>query len=134
MLVVDVPLHKNVWAVFSQLRPEVVFHAAAHKHVPLMEINPTEAVTNNVIGTRNLLQVSRIMGVERFVMVSTDKAVNPTSMMGASKRVAELLVHQMAKQTGKPYVAVRFGNVLGSRGSVLRTFQQQIANGGPVTV
>jgi FlaA1/EpsC-like NDP-sugar epimerase len=133
-VIADTRALNRLWAIFSEFRPEVVFHAAAHKHVPMMELNPTEAVTNNVIGTRNLLHVSRIMGVERFVMVSTDKAVNPTSMMGASKRVAELLVHQTARQTGKPYVAVRFGNVLGSRGSVLRTFQQQIAEGGPVTV
>jgi FlaA1/EpsC-like NDP-sugar epimerase len=133
-VIADTRALNRLWAVFAQVRPEVVFHAAAHKHVPLMEFNPTEAVTNNIIGTRNLLQVSRIMGVERFVMVSTDKAVNPTSVMGASKRVAELLVNQTARQTGKPYVAVRFGNVLGSRGSVLHTFQQQIANGGPITV
>jgi FlaA1/EpsC-like NDP-sugar epimerase len=133
-VIADTRALNRLWAVFTQYRPEVVFHAAAHKHVPLMELNPTEAVTNNIVGTRNLLHVSRVVGVERFVMVSTDKAVNPTSMMGASKRVAELLVHQMAKQTGNPYVAVRFGNVLGSRGSVLRTFQQQIADGGPVTV
>lgn len=133
-VIADTRALNRLWAVFTQFRPQVVFHAAAHKHVPLMEFNPTEAVTNNVIGTRNLLHVSRIVGVERFVMVSTDKAVNPTSMMGASKRVAELLVHQAARQTGKPYVAVRFGNVLGSRGSVLGTFQQQIAVGGPVTV
>ena len=133
-VIADTRALNRLWAVFTQYRPEVVFHAAAHKHVPLMELNPVEAVTNNIVGTRNLLHVSRVVGVERFVMVSTDKAVNPTSMMGASKRVAELLVHQMAKQTGNPYVTVRFGNVLGSRGSVLRTFQQQIADGGPVTV
>jgi FlaA1/EpsC-like NDP-sugar epimerase len=133
-VIADTRALNRLWAVFTRFRPEVVFHAAAHKHVPLMEYNPTEAVTNNIIGTRNLLHVSRIMGVDRFVMISTDKAVNPTSMMGASKRVAELLVNQTARQTGKPYVAVRFGNVLGSRGSVLHTFQQQIAAGGPVTV
>jgi FlaA1/EpsC-like NDP-sugar epimerase len=133
-IIADTRALNRLWAVFTEFRPQVVFQAAAHKHVPLMELNPTEAVTNNIIGTRNLLQVSRIMGVERFVMVSTDKAVNPTSMMGASKRVAELLVHQTAEQTSKPYMTVRFGNVLGSRGSVLLTFQQQIAEGGPVTV
>jgi FlaA1/EpsC-like NDP-sugar epimerase len=99
-----------------------------------MELNPTEAITNNVFGTRNLLEVSLEMGVEHFVMISTDKAVNPTSIMGASKRVAELLVHQAAKASDRPYVAVRFGNVLGSRGSVVPIFKKQIAKGGPVTV
>jgi FlaA1/EpsC-like NDP-sugar epimerase len=99
-----------------------------------MEANPSEAVTNNVLGTRNLLDASESYGVERFVMISTDKAVRPTSIMGASKRAAELLVHQTAERTGKPYVAVRFGNVLGSRGSVVPTFRKQIAAGGPVTV
>ena len=100
----------------------------------MMELNPVEAITNNVAGTRNLLEVSTRLGVERFVMVSSDKAVNPTSIMGASKRVAELLTRQAALRTGAPYVAVRFGNVLGSRGSVIPTFQKQIKAGGPVTV
>jgi FlaA1/EpsC-like NDP-sugar epimerase len=99
-----------------------------------MEMNPAEAITNNVMGTRNLLQAALAANVERFVMISTDKAVNPTSVMGASKRTAELLVHRAAQQSGRPYVAVRFGNVLGSRGSVVLTFQKQIAAGGPVTV
>ena len=120
--------------VFAELRPEVVFHAAAHKHVPLMERNLREAFTNNVLGTRNLLAAAERHGVERLVMISTDKAVNPTSIMGVSKRVAELLVHQTAKRSGRPYVAVRFGNVLGSRGSVLLTFKRQIAAGGPITI
>ncbi len=120
--------------MFEQYRPEIVFHAAAHKHVPLMEVNPTEAISNNVLGTRNLLDAAVMTGVERFVMISTDKAVRPKSVMGASKRVAELLVHQTAWEMGKPYVAVRFGNVLGSRGSVLQTFKQQIAAGGPITI
>lgn len=130
----DIRLDDRIRAVFQRYRPEIVFHAAAHKHVPLMEENMVEAITNNVIGTRNLLEWSRAVGVGHFVMISTDKAVNPTSIMGASKRVAELLVHQQAQASGLPYVAVRFGNVLGSRGSVVLTFQQQIANGGPVTV
>jgi FlaA1/EpsC-like NDP-sugar epimerase len=99
-----------------------------------MEKNPGEAITNNVIGTRNVLAAALASGVERFVLISTDKAVNPTSVMGASKRAAELLVHQAARQSGRPYVAVRFGNVLGSRGSVVLTFKQQIAAGGPMTV
>ena len=121
-------------AVFEAQRPEIVFHAAAHKHVPLMEENPGEAITNNVGGTRNLLAAAEAAGVEHFVMISTDKAVNPTSIMGASKRAAELLVNETAVRTGRPYVAVRFGNVLGSRGSVVLTFKRQIAAGGPITV
>jgi FlaA1/EpsC-like NDP-sugar epimerase len=111
-----------------------VFHAAAHKHVPLMEANPSEAITNNVLGTKNLLDAAIAANVAQFVMVSTDKAVNPTSVMGASKRSAELLVHNAADLSGKPYMAVRFGNVLGSRGSVVLTFKKQIKAGGPVTV
>ena len=99
-----------------------------------MEENPGESITNNIVGTRNLLEASLASNVERFVLISTDKAVNPTSVMGACKRVAELLVHQAAQRSGRPYVAVRFGNVLGSRGSVVLTFKQQIAAGGPVTV
>lgn len=120
--------------VFAAHRPEVVFHAAAHKHVPLMECNIREAFSNNVFGTRNVLDAAERYEVDRLVMISTDKAVNPTSIMGVSKRVAELLVHQTAKRCRRPYVAVRFGNVLGSRGSVLHTFKKQIAAGGPVTV
>ena len=99
-----------------------------------MEDNPSEAITNNVLGTRNVLEAALAAHVERFVLISTDKAVNPTSIMGASKRVAELLVHEAALRSGLPYAAVRFGNVLGSRGSVVLTFKQQIAAGGPVTV
>jgi FlaA1/EpsC-like NDP-sugar epimerase len=133
-VVADIRFADRIRAVFEERRPDIVFHAAAHKHVPLMELNPTEAITNNVLGTRNLLDSARATGVEHFVMISTDKIVNPTSVMGASKRVAELLVHQAAVTSGKPYVAVRFGNVLGSRGSVVLTFKQQIAAGGPVTV
>lgn len=121
-------------SLLAEFRPDVIFHAAAHKHVPLMELNPAEAITNNVLGTRNLVQAALAAGVEHFVMISTDKAVNPTSIMGASKRAAELVVHQAARATGRNYVAVRFGNVLGSRGSVVLTFQKQIAAGGPVTV
>jgi FlaA1/EpsC-like NDP-sugar epimerase len=133
-VIADIRSAERLQAVFAAYQPEVVFHAAAHKHVPLMEENPAEAITNNVLGTWNVLEICRAQGVERFVMISTDKAVRPTSVMGASKRVAELLVHRVAEQIDKPYVAVRFGNVLGSRGSVVLTFKQQIALGGPVTV
>ena len=133
-VIADVRFRDRLHGIFRQYRPEIVFHAAAHKHVPLMERNPGEAITNNVLGTRNLLDVALATGVERFVMISTDKAVNPTSIMGATKRTAELLVHQAAQRSGRPYVAVRFGNVLGSRGSVVLTFKQQIAAGGPVTI
>ena len=133
-LIADVRFPDRIMTLLKQYRPHIIFHTAAHKHVPLMEKNPAEAITNNVLGTRNLLNAALAVDVEQFVMVSTDKAVNPTSVMGASKRTAELLVHQAAKQSGRPYVAVRFGNVLGSRGSVILTFKKQIAMGGPLTI
>lgn len=133
-VIADIRFAERIHAIFEEYRPDIVFHAAAHKHVPLMELNPSEAISNNVLGTRNLLDAALAFDVQHFVMISTDKAVNPTSVMGASKRVAELLVHQAARLSGKPFVAVRFGNVLGSRGSVVLTFKQQIAAGGPVTV
>jgi len=132
--IADIRMADRIDTVFRQCRPEVVFHAAAHKHVPLMEDNPCEAITNNILGTRNVLQAAQSVNVSHFVMVSTDKAVNPTSVMGASKRAAELLVLEAARRTGKPYVTVRFGNVLGSRGSVVLTFKRQIALGGPITI
>ncbi len=119
---------------FKLYQPDLVFHAAAHKHVPLMELNPPEAITNNVLGTKNLLDLSIEYNVGNFVMISTDKAVNPTNVMGASKRIAEMLVLKAAKTSGRPFAVVRFGNVLGSRGSVVPTFKQQIAKGGPVTI
>ncbi|MCO5204065.1 MAG: polysaccharide biosynthesis protein [Anaerolineae bacterium] len=133
-VIADVRFADRIDMVFQEYRPNIVFHAAAHKHVPLMELNPAEAVTNNVQGTQNVINAALDADVDQFVMISTDKAVNPTSIMGASKRVAELLVHKAAQKSGKPFVAVRFGNVLGSRGSVVLTFQRQIAAGGPVTV
>ena len=122
--------------VFNRYRPEVVFHAAAHKHVPLMEENPEEAIFNNVIGSRNLVQMALKYGVSHFVNISTDKAVNPTSVMGATKRLVEYLVQDAARRAGpnQRFVSVRFGNVLGSRGSVIPIFKAQIAAGGPVTV
>jgi FlaA1/EpsC-like NDP-sugar epimerase len=119
---------------FRMCRPDVVFHAAAHKHVPLMEENPEEAITNNVLGTRNVVEASLQAGVSRLVMISTDKAVAPRSMMGASKRLSEMIVRDAAMRQSVPYVVVRFGNVLGSRGSVVPYFQRQIEQGGPVTV
>jgi FlaA1/EpsC-like NDP-sugar epimerase len=133
-VIADIRFGERLHAIFEEHRPEIVFHAAAHKHVPLMEANVAEAVTNNVLGSRNLINTALATNVKHFVLISTDKAVNPTSIMGACKRSAELLVRQAALASGKAYVAVRFGNVLGSRGSVVLTFRKQIASGGPVTV
>ena len=132
--IADIRFRDRLKHAFERFQPEVIFHAAAHKHVPLMELNPPEAITNNVVGTKNLVELALEYDVKHFVMISTDKAVNPTNVMGASKRVAEMLVLQAAQKSGKPYVVVRFGNVLGSRGSVVPTFKKQIAAGGPVTV
>ncbi|MGQ9766043.1 MAG: polysaccharide biosynthesis protein [Anaerolineae bacterium] len=133
-VIADIRFPERLQAVFRRHRPEIVFHAAAHKHVPLMETNIEDAVTNNVLGTQTLVETSIASGVQHFVLISTDKAVNPTSVMGATKRVAEMIVQDAAARTGRAYVAVRFGNVLGSRGSVVPFFQKQIAAGGPVTV
>jgi FlaA1/EpsC-like NDP-sugar epimerase len=121
-------------SIFSTYKPSVVFHAAAHKHVPLMEENPQEAIKNNVFGTLNVAECADKYGVRRFVMISTDKAVNPTNIMGATKRICEMIIQGMDKKSKTEYVAVRFGNVLGSNGSVIPLFKKQIAEGGPITV
>jgi FlaA1/EpsC-like NDP-sugar epimerase len=123
-----------VFEVFQQHRPEVVFHAAALKHLPLLEFNPSEAWKTNVVGTNNVLEAAEATGVHRLVNVSTDKAADPTSVLGWSKRICERLTADAARRTGLPYVSVRFGNVLGSRGSMLGVFEQQVRDGGPVTV
>ncbi|TGE33834.1 nucleoside-diphosphate sugar epimerase/dehydratase [Desulfosporosinus sp. Sb-LF] len=132
--IVDIKDREKVFLIFERYKPGVVFHAAAHKHVPLMERNPEEALKNNVIGTQNLSEAADKVKVKTFVSISTDKAVNPTSVMGATKRTVEMLIQSLDRRSQTKFVAVRFGNVLGSRGSVIPTFKRQIAQGGPVTV
>jgi FlaA1/EpsC-like NDP-sugar epimerase len=133
-VIADVRDAGRIQEIFRLHQPQVVFHAAAHKHVPLMEVNVEEAIINNVIGTRNVVEAAAKFGVARLVLISTDKAVRPVSIMGATKRLAEMSVLDAAHRSGYAYSVVRFGNVLGSRGSVVPLFKNQIARGGPVTV
>ncbi|MGD6849030.1 nucleoside-diphosphate sugar epimerase/dehydratase [Rossellomorea aquimaris] len=133
-IIADIQDRSRIFEVVESHSPDVVYHAAAHKHVPLMEYNPKEAVKNNVIGTKNVAEAADTFGVKTFVLVSSDKAVNPTNVMGSTKRIAEMVIQNLDKQSQTNFVAVRFGNVLGSRGSVIPLFKKQIQAGGPVTV
>jgi FlaA1/EpsC-like NDP-sugar epimerase len=133
-IVANIREKERLDTIFEKYSPEIVFHAAAHKHVPLMENNPTEAIKNNVFGTYNLVNSSDKYNVKRFILISTDKAVNPTNIMGATKRLCEMIIQAKNKQSNTEYVAVRFGNVLGSNGSVVPLFKKQLAHGGPLTV
>ncbi len=133
-VIADIRNQERLAQIFMEHQPQIVFHTAAHKHVPLMEANVVEAVTNNIFGTHNLAQISVNHNVERFVFISTDKAVRPSSVYGATKRLAEMIVLDTARQTQRAFTVVRFGNVLGSRGSIIPKFKNQIANGGPVTI
>ncbi|WP_350020181.1 polysaccharide biosynthesis protein [Priestia flexa] len=133
-IIADIQDRHRIFNVMDQYRPDVVYHAAAHKHVPLMEYNPKEAVKNNVIGTKNVAEAADTFSVGTFVLVSSDKAVNPTNVMGSTKRIAEMVIQDLDKHSQTRYVAVRFGNVLGSRGSVIPLFKRQIQAGGPITV
>ena len=133
-VIADIRNQERIAQIFKQQQPQIVFHAAAHKHVPLMEINVVEAVTNNVVGTHTVVQTALDHNTERFVLISTDKAVRPSSVYGATKRLAEMIVLDAARTTNRAFTVVRFGNVLGSRGSIIPKFKNQIANGGPVTI
>lgn len=133
-IIADIRNLSRLQLIFNTFNPDVVFHAAAHKHVALMEVNVSEAITNNIVGTKNIVEVAATSNVEKLVMISTDKAVKPSSVMGASKQIAEMIVLNAAKEYKKKFSVVRFGNVLGSRGSVVPIFKQQIATGGPLTV
>jgi FlaA1/EpsC-like NDP-sugar epimerase len=133
-IISNIKNEKLLETIFTKFRPEVIFHAAAHKHVPLMEFNVSEAILNNVQGTLNVAKLADRYGAGSFIFISSDKAVNPTSVMGATKKIGEIIVHDIASKSGTKFSCVRFGNVLGSRGSVVPLFQKQIARGGPVTV
>ena len=133
-LIADVQDRDRIFNIVKNYQPQIIYHAAAHKHVPLMEYNPHEAIKNNVIGTKNVSEAADAFNVNTFVLVSTDKAVNPTNVMGGTKRLAEMIIQDLAMRSETKFVAVRFGNVLGSRGSVIPLFKEQIAEGGPVTV
>ncbi len=134
VIIASVRDRKRMANIFKKYKPQVVFHAAAHKHVPLMENNPGEAIKNNVVGTLNTAELASNYGAERFVLISTDKAVNPTNIMGASKRLCEMIIQGLNKKSSTEFVAVRFGNVLGSNGSVIPLFKKQIKEGGPITL
>lgn len=134
VLIASVRNTNRINTIFEEFRPDIVYHAAAHKHVPLMEVSPNEAIKNNVMGTYKTALAADRYGTERFVLISTDKAVNPTNVMGASKRICEMIIQMMNQRSTTNFVAVRFGNVLGSNGSVIPLFKKQIAEGGPVTV
>ena len=133
-IIADMRDKNRLRQIFQKHHPQIVFHAAAHKHVPMMELNIEEAVTNNILGTKNLVDVCVETNVDKFVMISTDKAIRPKNVMGASKRIAEMIVIKAAHRSKRPYCVVRFGNVLGSRGSVVPLFKRQIAKGGPITI
>lgn len=133
-IIADVKDRNRMFDLVGELKPDVIYHAAAHKHVPLMEDHPMEAVKNNIFGTKNIAEAAHFNGVSYFVFVSTDKAVNPPNIMGATKRFAEMIVQNLAKKSNTKFAAVRFGNVLGSRGSVVPLFKNQIAKGGPITI
>ena len=133
-VIADIRNRRRIRRTFARLRPHIVFHAAAHKHVPMMEDNPEEAISNNVVGTHNVVEAAIESGAERFVLISSDKAVAPSSVMGASKRMAEMIVREAGRRTSRSFVVVRFGNVLGSRGSVVPHFKRQIERGGPITL
>ncbi|MGD7053935.1 polysaccharide biosynthesis protein [Sutcliffiella horikoshii] len=132
--IADIQDRDKIFTIMENYKPDVVYHAAAHKHVPLMERNPEEAVKNNIFGSKNVAEAADTFGIDTFVLVSSDKAVNPTNIMGSTKRFAEMVVQQLAQESKTKFVAVRFGNVLGSRGSVIPLFKKQIQAGGPVTV
>lgn len=133
-IIADIKDRERIFQIMKSYQPDLVYHAAAHKHVPLMEYNPTEAVKNNILGTINVAEAAKANNVDSFVMISTDKAVNPPNVMGATKRISEMIITRLNENKKTKFVAVRFGNVLGSRGSVIPLFEKQIKNGGPITV